>query len=150
MNDAVVEAAQRAGRDPADVTLVGVGKTFDAPAVADVLREGVVDLGENRAQELLAKHDDVESLAGRSATWHFIGRLQRNKVRNLAAVVDYWHSVDRVSLADEIARRAPGAAVFVQVRLGGEESKGGCEPTATGDLVGHCRDGGLDDGVRPA
>lgn len=144
VRDAVAEAADRSGRDPAEVTVVGVGKTFDATTIAAALSSGVVDLGENRAQELLAKHDAVESLAGRSATWHFVGRLQRNKVRSLAGTVDVWHSVDRAPLADEIARRSPGARVFVQVKLGGEESKGGCDPVATGDLVGHCRDGGLD------
>lgn len=142
--DTVAEAAARVGRRADDVTVVGVGKTFDAPTVAAALASGIVDLGENRAQELLAKHDDVEALAGRRATWHFVGRLQRNKVRDLAGYVDVWHSVDRARLADEIARRVPGATVLVQVKLGGEASKGGCDPAATGDLVGHARECGLD------
>jgi pyridoxal phosphate enzyme (YggS family) len=131
-------AAMRAGRDPASVTLVAATKTVDTARVQEVVDAGVVDVGENRAQELLAKTDVV------GARWHFLGRLQRNKVRALAPWVRCWQSVDRPELGDEIARRAPGALVLVEVNLAGEPQKGGCPPGAVGALVDHLRDRGLD------
>ena len=67
--------------------------------------------------------------------WHFIGRLQRNKVRSLAPHVALWQSVDRPELGAEIARRAPGAAVLVQVNVSGEPTKGGCAPDDVPGLV---------------
>ena len=67
--------------------------------------------------------------------WHFIGRLQRNKVRTIAPHVALWQSVDRPELGAEIARRAPGAAVLVQVNVSGEPTKGGCAPD---DVPGWC------------
>ena len=88
-------------------------------------QSGVVDVGENRAQELLAKAPECADLPAR---WHFVGRLQRNKVRALAAHVVRWHTVDRVELGAEIARHAPGARVLVEVNLGDEPQKGGCAP----------------------
>ena len=75
--------------------------------------------------------------------WHFIGRLQRNKVRALAPYVTLWQSVDRDDLAIEIAHRAPGARVLVQVNVAGEAQKGGCTPEETADLVARCRAHGL-------
>jgi pyridoxal phosphate enzyme (YggS family) len=74
---------------------------------------------------------------------HFIGQLQSNKVRALADVVDVWQTVDRASLADEIAKRAPSAHAFVQVNTTDEPDKGGCAPDATASLVEHCRERGL-------
>src|SRR5204862_2125272 len=88
----IAAAAARAGRDPAAVTLIGAAKTVDAARVRDAVAAGVVDVGENRAQELLEKAPAVPG-----ARWHFIGRLQRNKVRALAPWVTLWHSVDRDS-----------------------------------------------------
>ncbi len=144
----ITAAARRCSRDPSDVRLIGVSKGFDAATAAAALDAGLTDLGENRAQELLTKHPEVEALAtGQdtpAAVWHFVGRLQRNKVRTLAPVVSWWHSVDRDVLADEIARRAPKARVLIQVDLGGEESKGGCAPAETEALAAHCSAADLD------
>ena len=67
--------------------------------------------------------------------WHFIGRLQRNKVRSLAPTVSLWQTVDRLDLGLEIAKRAPGARVLVQVNVSDEPQKGGCAPEAAADLV---------------
>lgn len=89
-------------------------------------------IGENYAQELIAKWTDLEDVA---AGVHFIGRLQSNKVRQLATRVDVWESVDRASLIDEIAARQPGAALLVQVNATGEPDKGGCQPDDVGELV---------------
>ncbi len=75
--------------------------------------------------------------------WHFIGRLQSNKVRLVADVVSCWQSVDRRSLVDEIAGRAPGARIMVQVNATGEPQKGGCEPVEVPDLLARAGDAGL-------
>ena len=89
-------------------------------------------VGENYAQELIAKWADLDDVA---VDVHFIGRLQSNKVRQLASRVDVWESVDRASLIDEIAARQSGASVLVQVNATGEQGKGGCDPDDAGDLV---------------
>ena len=127
-------AARRAGRDPRDITLVAATKTVPVDVVAAALAAGVVDLGENRAQELLAK---APVLAGSSPPprWHFIGSLQRNKVRNLAPWVSLWQSVDREPLGAEIARHAPDAHVLVEVNLDREPTKAGCAPDEVPALV---------------
>jgi hypothetical protein len=137
VRERIGDAAARAGRDPASVTLVAATKTVDAPRVQAVVDGGVVDVGENRAQELLAKTAVV------GARWHFLGQLQRNKVRALAPWVDCWQSVDRADLGTEIARRAPGARVLVEVNVGDEPQKGGCPPAAVGQLVDELRALGL-------
>jgi PLP dependent protein len=117
------------------VTLVVVTKEVGLDAVRSALAEGAVDLGENRAQDLARK---AEALAAAPPRWHFIGRLQRNKVRLVAPVVALWESVDREEIAAEIGRRAPGAAVLVQVNVTGEPQKGGCAPAAVSSLVEAC------------
>ena len=128
----VAAAAARAGRDPAGVTLVAATKTVPVDRVREVIEAGVVDVGENRAQELLAK---APACADLPARWHFLGQLQRNKVRALADHVACWQSVDRLPLGEELARRAPGAHVLVEVNLAGEPQKGGCAPEGTGPLA---------------
>jgi len=141
-----------------DVQLLAVTKGFGVDAVAAAWSAGLVEVGENYAQELLDKV--VELGAGPidghrvEVAWHFIGRLQRNKVRHLAAVVALWQTVDRAELAAEIAKRAPGAAVLVQLNLSGEAQKGGCPPTEAPTLVARAVELGLDVrglmGVAPA
>jgi pyridoxal phosphate enzyme (YggS family) len=125
-------AARRAGRDPADITLVAATKTVATERVAEVLVAGVIDLGENRAQELLAK---APGLAEHAPRWHFLGALQRNKVKALAPWVTCWQSVDRDALGAAIARHAPGARVLVEVNLAAEPQKAGCSPEALSTLV---------------
>jgi pyridoxal phosphate enzyme (YggS family) len=137
VRDRIVAAAARAGRDAGAITLVAATKTVDVARVQQVVDAGVVDVGENRAQELLAK------TAVEGAHWHFLGRLQRNKVRQLAPWVGCWQSVDRAELGAEIARRAPGARVLVEVNVGEEPQKGGCAPAAVPALVDGLREGGL-------
>jgi pyridoxal phosphate enzyme (YggS family) len=142
VRDRIESAARRAGRDPTEITLVAAVKTVPADAVARALRAGVTDLGENRAQELLAKAPELADVDP-TPRWHFIGALQRNKVRALAPWVSLWHSVDRPELVDELARRAPGAAVLVEVNLGDEPAKAGCTREAAGALVDAARAQGL-------
>jgi pyridoxal phosphate enzyme (YggS family) len=125
VRDRIAHAAREAGRDPNDVQLVAVSKAASVGLVRDAIAAGQRDFGENRAQELAAKADAITDAA---LQWHFIGRLQRNKVKAIAGVVSLWQSVDRLELGELIARHAPGARVLVQIRLGGEDTKGGCDP----------------------
>ena len=124
----VVAAALRAGRDPAEVTLVAVSKTWPADVVAEAAAAGVPVFGENRAQELKEKH----SVLGSRVRWHFVGPLQSNKVRAVVGVAELVHSVDRYGLAEAIARRARSAGavqdVLIEVNVGGEATKHGVEP----------------------
>lgn len=134
---AVRRRIERAGGDPDAITVVGA-KPPSVEACRAAVDAGVADLGENRAPLLLAKAPEVGG-----ARWHFIGRLQTNKVRPLAPHVALWQSIDRSGLVDELARRAPGAELLVQVNISDEPQKGGCRPTATAALVRHATGAGL-------
>jgi len=138
----VRERIAAAGGDPSRVTVVAVTKGFGLDAVTAAVGAGAVHVGENYAQELVAKAEALP--AGIEPTWHFIGRLQTNKVRLLAPHVALWETVDRPSLVAELAKRAPGARVLVQVDISGEEAKGGCEAAATPDLVAEATERGLE------
>ncbi len=131
-----IAAAGGAGR----VRLVAVTKGFGVDAVVAALAAGVADVGENYAQELAAKAADP---AAAGARWSFVGRLQRNKVRLVAPVVELWQSVDREALAVEIGTRAPGSTVLVQVNVTGQPEKGGCPPEAAAGMVAAARAAGL-------
>jgi pyridoxal phosphate enzyme (YggS family) len=124
-----------------DVAIVAVTKGFPADAIAAAVAAGCHRIGENYAQELLAKLADLE---GPRPELHFIGRLQSRKVRALAGVVDVWQSVDRSSVVGEIARHQPGGRVMVQVNVSEEPQKGGCAPDEAGSLVDEARAAGLD------
>lgn len=133
--------------DPSGVSIVAVAKRFDASAVAAALEAGLVDIGQSYAQELLAVASDLDAeSSGRaiSPRWHFVGRVQRNKVARIAPLVTCWHSVDRAEVGDAIARATPGATVLVQVNTTGEAQKGGCEPDAAAGLVATLRRADLD------
>ncbi len=132
-----------AGSDPDQVRLIAVTKGFGPEAVAAAVAAGVADVGENYAQELLAKWAHSQIL-GAEVRWHFIGRLQTNKVRGLLGVVDCWQSVDRLTLVKELAARAGGARILVQVNVSGERQKGGCPPVEGPALVERAAALGLD------
>lgn len=138
-----------AGGDPEKVRVVAVTKGFEVGVVSEALGAGLLDLGESYVQELVAKVSQLGAQgvgdgAGPMPRWHLVGRLQRNKVRKAAPHVSVWHSVDRIGLGAEIARRAPGATVLVQVNLTGEGSKGGCPPSSVPALVDGLRELDLD------
>lgn len=126
------EAATGAGRDPSGVTLIAVSKGFAAAAIKRAVAAGQQDFGENRVQDLAGKSAEL----GPGIAWHFVGRLQRNKVRqvlNTAAVI---HSVDRLELGAEINRRAVRPVrVLLEVNVTGEPQKGGVEPEELPRLV---------------
>lgn len=152
----VRDRIESAGGSLEKVKIVAVTKTLDQAKVELALRHGLVDVGENYAQEILAKSADLgaaqahrSDLAGeqtdvRLPRWNLIGNVQRNKVRKLAPVVSLWQTVDRSSLAIEIAKRAPGATVLIQVNTTGEESKAGIAPDLVAALLEEARDLGLD------
>lgn len=108
---------------------------------------GLVDVGENYAQELVAKAAELgrePGSPGEQLRWHMIGALQRNKVKKLAGVVAVWQTVDRASVAAEIGKRDPGARVFVQVNVTDEAQKSGCSVAEAPALVDRCRELGLE------
>ena len=109
----IVAAAQTAGRDPAEVQLVAVSKTQDVPSVRKALDAGQNTFGESRAQELVAKAPLLPS----STRWHFIGHLQRNKIRKILPLVELIHSVDSMELAQDIDRIAEELGLFPRILL---------------------------------
>ncbi len=164
-----------AGGDGSRISIVAVTKGFGPDAVRAALAAGVRDVGENYADELVAKHALVESRAIEPAAtaataadatdddatdatdvgatdagpeagsrWHFIGRVQRNKVRRLAPLVHMWQTVDRAAAGREIARRAPGAQVMVQLDVSGLPGRNGCAPADAPGLVDELRAMALD------
>jgi hypothetical protein len=130
--------ARAAGRH---VAVLAVTKGFGPDEVRAAVAAGADGCGENYAQELVGK---AEALGDVQPVWHFIGRLQRNKVRHIAHLVSVWQSVDRLSLGAEIARRAPGARVMVQCNISGEEAKGGCRLADAPGLVTDLTNMGLE------
>lgn len=124
----IAAAARRAGRDGREVTLVAVSKTFPSHLIAEALDAGVTDLGENRAQELKEK----AAVLGPRPRWHYVGYLQTNKVRQVVGTAVLIHAVDRLGLAESIARRAEAMGieqdVLIEVNVSGEASKQGVEP----------------------
>jgi PLP dependent protein len=127
----IADAAQKAGRDPSDITLVAVTKDVDAAAARAAVEAGVKELGENLVQELQRKQD---ALAGGAVRWHMIGTLQRNKVRQVVGRVTLIHSVDSAGLAEAIGRSAVAAGivqdVLLEVNTGGEATKHGVAAAA--------------------
>ncbi len=134
----IATAAQAAGRDPATITLVGVSKLQTATAAAAAVAAGLPDLGENYAQEL---RDKARLVMG--ARWHFVGPLQRNKVKYVVGVAQLVHSLDCISLAEEIARRAATQGIvqrcLLQVNVAAEPQKSGCWANELPALVERCR-----------
>ena len=142
----VAAAAARAGRAPDAITVVGVAKRHPAERVVQAVAAGLDCVAESFAQEAREKIPRVrEELARRglpAPRFHFVGRLQTNKARLVAPLCDCVESVDRGSLARELARRAEGLgrrlAVTLQVNLGGEAQKGGVAPEALPALLDAC------------
>ncbi|MSP21607.1 MAG: YggS family pyridoxal phosphate-dependent enzyme [Dehalococcoidia bacterium] len=144
VRERIEAACARAGRDASEVTLVAVSKGFDVASIAEVVAAGVADLGENRAQELLPKVE-AASKAGLAPRWHFIGHLQRNKVREVVPVIHALHSVDAIRLIEAIAalrRVGRGASdadhplpCYIEVNVAGEAQKEGAAPSEVGALL---------------
>lgn len=132
----IAAAASAAGREPAGVTLIGVGKSQPASAIRAAVEAGLADLGENYVQEAV---DKIGLLANASVTWHFIGALQSNKTREVAENFQWVHTVDREKIARRLSLQrphfAPALQVCLQVRLGAEDTKSGVEPGGLKELA---------------
>lgn len=141
-NTRLERALRQAGRTTADVRLVAVSKTQDVELVAAGLQNGLVHFGENYAQELAAKAEELRRILparAAEARWHFIGHLQRNKVKYIAAETALFHALDSARLAAEFDKQAAGLErsidVLIQVNTSGEDSKFGVAPTALPALM---------------
>ncbi len=139
----IARGCREAGRDPAEVTLIAVSKTFGPEAIAPVIAAGQRVFGENRVQEakakwpaLMAEHPGIEL--------HLIGPLQSNKAKEAVALFDAIHSVDRPSLAEalgkEIARHGKRPTLFVEINTGAEPQKAGVLPENADAFLADCRD----------
>ncbi len=130
------EAARRAGRAAGEVRLLAVSKGQPSEAIRAAHAAGQREFGENYVQELTRKAGELADLDG--VVWHAIGRLQRNKARDVARVARWVHTIDRAEIARELDRRAPPETtlvVLVEVNVGGEAQKGGCAPGELGALL---------------
>ncbi len=131
----IAESAVKAGRDPGEITLVGVTKTVGCAEMQELMDAGVMHLGENRVQSLVEKYEVLKD----APTWHLIGHLQTNKVKYIADKVTMIHSVDSFHLAEEIDRQFAKcgrvANILLQVNVSGEESKFGVTPEAATELA---------------
>ncbi|EEK71900.1 YggS family pyridoxal phosphate-dependent enzyme [Bacillus mycoides] len=122
VNEAIKESCVRAGRSMKDIKLVAVTKTVGIEKTSEVIETGIIDLGENRNEGFLQKYEYFSS----KVNWHFIGSLQTRKVKEIINEIDYLHSLDRLSLAKEIQKRADKKVkCFIQVKTSSEESKQG-------------------------
>jgi pyridoxal phosphate enzyme (YggS family) len=135
----VARACDRAGRDPREVTLIGITKTFTVDDIAQALEAGLDDFGENRAQELLPKVREADA-RGLTPRWHFVGHLQRNKVREVLPHIAALHSLDSARLGAEIDKVTEREATkplrcYVEVNIAGEETKQGIAPHEVGALL---------------
>jgi len=121
-------AAEKAGAEPADITLIAVTKTVDVPRIQEAIQAGVTDIGENYVQDSVRKFETV----GKSVRWHMIGHLQSNKVRLAVPIFDMIQTVDGMGLAKEIGKRSAAMGktsdVLVEVNISGEASKFGVQP----------------------
>ncbi len=140
-------AAKAAGREPADVRLVAVSKTFGPDAIAPVLEAGHRVFGENRVQEARAKWPVLRD-GYPGIELHLVGALQSNKARDAVQLFDAIHSIDRPRIAEavagEMARQGKRLQLFIQVNTGEEPQKAGIAPNEAGRLLRTCRDLGLD------
>jgi len=138
--DSVLEkvsaAALRSGRNPEDITVIAVSKTVDADRAREAVECGLINLGENRVQELISKY---EQLSDMDVKWHLIGHLQKNKVKYIIDKVEIIHSVEDLELANEINKRALQhnitANVLIELNIGEEESKFGINEESVYEFV---------------
>jgi hypothetical protein len=129
----ITASAKKSGRDPSEIKIIGVTKTVDVSRINELLTAGVAEIGENRVQDFLPKYEYFKEKELKPASYHFIGHLQRNKVKFIIDKVDLIHSVDSVSLAEEINKRAESIKkvqkILLEINISGESSKYGIPPS---------------------
>ncbi|WP_339227616.1 YggS family pyridoxal phosphate-dependent enzyme [Oceanobacillus sp. FSL K6-2867] len=122
IQDKIGQACTKSGRRPDEINVIGVTKYATIERTEEAVEAGVKNLGENRNEGFLEKYQNI----GDKVTWHFIGTLQSRKVKDIIDKIDMLHSLDRVSLAKEINKRASSSVnCFIQVNVSGEASKHG-------------------------
>lgn len=138
VREIIAETASRAGRDPSDVKLMAVTKSVDDERIMEAIEAGADMIGENYVQEAKRK---IEKM-GRKVPWHMIGHLQTNKAKYAVRLFDLVHSVNRIGLAQELARRSSQAGlvsrVLIEVNLSGEPTKSGAPPDQALSLIREC------------
>jgi hypothetical protein len=129
IREMITDSAKKSGRNPSEIKLIGVTKSIDVSRINELLRAGVTIIGENRVQELLPKYEFFAEKEIRPREWHFIGHLQKNKVKYIVDKVDLIHSVDSLSLAEEINKRGEQIGkvinILAEINISNESSKFG-------------------------
>jgi hypothetical protein len=132
IREIITASAKKSSREPSEIKLIGVTKTIDNFRINELLTAGVTIIGENRVQEFLPKYDFFQNQKIKPAEWHFIGHLQKNKVKFITDKVDLIHSVDSLPLAIEINKRGEQIGkpikILAEINISGEVSKFGIPP----------------------
>lgn len=131
----ISEACLRSGRDVSEITLIAVSKTFPPDKIRMVLNEGIVDIGESYVQELTGKYNELRD---EQIRWHYVGPLQRNKVKYLVDFVHLIHSVENLRVCQEIEKRSSridrDIEVLIEVNTSGESQKHGIDPAEAPEM----------------
>ncbi len=140
VKDRIAKKCSEISRNPAEIKLIAVSKNFGVKEILEAKNAGAFQFGENRAQELKSKFDEL----GKQVTWHFIGNLQRNKVKYIVGCAEYIHSMDSFLLASEIEKRAIKSGiiqkVLLQIKTSEEESKSGLtDLTEAREILKFCK-----------
>ncbi|MCZ6469182.1 MAG: YggS family pyridoxal phosphate-dependent enzyme [Candidatus Dadabacteria bacterium] len=139
----IENAAAKTGRDSSEIKLVAVTKKVEPERVIKSMNLGINTFGENYAQEFRDKFKVLEKEVDQEIKWHFIGQLQKNKVKYVMGKVELIHSLDSLSVAEEINKRAENMGitvpVLIEVDTGGEESKGGINPSKLEEFLKELR-----------
>lgn len=137
----IATAAKAADRDPSEITLVAVSKIQPLQKILDAIAAGQHDFGENYLQEALVK---ISAVKNTQVAWHFIGPIQSNKTRDIAAHFDWVHSVDRFKIAHRLSEQRPDGLpplnICLQINISGESSKSGVALAEAAELAGRIRD----------
>ncbi|MCD4671011.1 MAG: YggS family pyridoxal phosphate-dependent enzyme [Actinomycetia bacterium] len=131
----IKEICEKTGRNPEEITIIAATKYADAESIDIIRKLGVIDMGENRAGELIKKNICV----GKGARWHFIGHLQRRKARDVVPVVEYIHSIDSMRILEKVSSEAKKCGkiqkVLIEVNISGEESRYGLNMDNVVDFI---------------
>ncbi len=137
----IKSAAEKSNRNPDDIKVIAVSKTHPVDIITESMSAGINIFGENYVQELKEKIDFFENNNFKHPEWHYIGHLQRNKVKYIAPYVSMIHGVDSVRLANQINKEAAKIDkkidVLLQVNTSGEDSKFGCSPEKVFEFAEH-------------
>ena len=132
----IAEAAGRSGRSPGDITLIGVTKTVDIPKIRAMIECGVTDIGENKVQELSLKHSEINN---HNISWHMLGHVQSNKIRQVVSLGCMIHSVESLASAEAIGiaseRLSTTTDILIEINIAGEETKYGIRPDQAAEFI---------------